>query len=130
MASNNRKRDEHRRQKRLAKKRRKSQFHRDRTKAGEWTIEPLQKAATLLTFYAPAIEAAGSLPKAIRMHMICGPSEDLKLLASLVPRSRGGLLEHPDADADWQIVVNEAVRETGYNLEATRRAVRELPDPQ
>lgn len=128
MASNNRKRDEHRRQKRLQKERKRSHIDRDRRNVAIWSPKSRSNPAMLLEFFAPPIEAAGSLSTAIKLGLISAGDNDLKQLARFVPRSRGGLIDHPDADADWRIVVDESVRKSGYDLESTRRMVRQLTE--
>jgi len=77
----------------------------------------------LLHELAPQIEAAGSISAAVENGWIGGALDEL---AAVVPASRGGSLQHPDADADWQKLVDGILAEKGVTLEEFRRELRQV----
>ena len=85
--------------------------------------------ADLLEMTAPAIEAAGSIQRAVRLGVIGGAPMITRQLERLVPESRGGRWKHPKADELWNRIVQRAVRSRDLDLEGMKRFLASLPDP-
>lgn len=95
------------------------------------TARPLSvvQVSQVLAFLAPSIEAAGTIQRAHDLGMIGDFGEDdamQRQLLALVPKSRGGRLDHPDADGDWVRMVESACRIEGRTLQDYRRQVTEM----
>jgi hypothetical protein len=81
----------------------------------------------ILVSMAPQIEAAGSLDRAVQLGLVNAfGSVDLAKLKAVIPLSRGGTLNHPDADKDWEAMVQGAARKNGSDIEQLRKACAEL----
>ena len=105
---------------------RRRDFLKDRCK---WPSESPMNLGMLLELSAPAIEAAGSIQRALRLGVMGCDEETAKQLEQFVPVSRGGRVKHPDVDRDWMEIVDKAVKDRGIDLEEMREHLRNLPDP-
>ena len=93
-------------------------------------LNPFQHhMAALLNATAPAIEAAGNYWRAVRLGVIggFGSAEGMsKLLLPVIPKSRGGRLEAPEAEADWLLIVAEACAQRDLDLDKMREFYDEI----
>jgi hypothetical protein len=86
----------------------------------------LSRLTAMLNLWAPAIEALGSYQRAKELRVIDGFGINETQFLSIVPKSRGGTLEGPEVDADWQGVVSGALESRGTTLEALREGYKLL----
>lgn len=70
-----------------------------RMRSGPPLIE--KEVFNLLLLSAPAIEAAGSLDRAIRVGAIQCDPHTAKQLRKTLPKSMGGKVDYPGVDDDW-----------------------------
>ena len=99
---------------------------RDRRQSGpDWPV-PSPFFVALFSSVAPAIEAAGSLDRAVEAGAIGGNREVVEVLRRLVPARLGGKVTDPNADADWQKVVDEAVAARHIDMEKMRQLIASM----
>jgi hypothetical protein len=82
----------------------------------------------MLELAAPGIEAAGNLDRAVRLGIVDGSPDVIGLLREIVPISRGGNLDHRDAERDWIQLVRSCVCERKLDMEALRKQCREAEE--
>ena len=84
-----------------------------------------QKVAEMLVMMldaiAPAVEAAGTIQRAVRLGVVGSfGCVSLDMLTPVIPKSRGGKCSHPDSESDWLELVADAVERRDLDLDAMR----------
>lgn len=77
----------------------------------------------MLDQVAPFIEVAGNLHRAQELGLLGFRGRIPDRIASLVPKSRGGLLEEPDVDSQWVKLVNGVLERDGLTLQELREQI-------
>lgn len=90
----------------------------------EWPCDSPFRTPCLLSMSAPAIEACGSLSKALEVGFIRMSDQERATLRRLLPVSRGGRLSHPDAEKEWLIVVDKAAKERNIDMAMMRKVAK------
>lgn len=85
-----------------------------RMRSGPPLIE--KEVFNLLLLSAPAIEAAGSLDRAIRVGAIQCDPHTAKQLRKTLPKSMGGKVDYPGVDDDWRKLVADMVKERNVDM--------------
>ncbi len=109
------------------KLKRKKPGHR-KDAGSSWKRDSPLSDITLLQSAAPAIEACGSIQRALRLGVIDSDPSAIRQLAKMVPVSRGGKVSLPEAKDDWMKVVREAAEERNLDLEKMKEIFRNMPD--
>lgn len=81
---------------------------------------------TQLQLVATTIEAAGSVQRAVDLGLIGVMGGSIEPLLALIPKSRGGHLEGPEVDQDWQNLVASIAAQEGISVEERRRSIAQL----
>lgn len=79
-----------------------------------------------LQLVATTVEAAGSVQRAADLGLIGMMGESIEPLLALIPKSRGGHLEGPEVEQDWQNLVASIAAREGMSIEERRRSIEDM----
>lgn len=91
-----------------------------------WPVDSPVKRSQGLRMSVTAIEAAGSIQEALRIGMLKGTPRVIEFVIANTPQSRGGSLNHPTAETEWNVALADAIDFFGIDMQIMRKRAEEL----